>query len=334
MSAQGRSESRIGAMPMATSHGQPSAALPSAAAETPRMMPHLPRRHAGKCRSGASCSFLLLPGSTDVSGASSVAIRSCPSFPSKGPFFRGRLGHRGAPAISLGKPTEMARAGPQRCRYDEVARRQPPRGFARATAAPCHRRRLKARRSGESRRSRGIRIGRRVQPRRQPGRPCREQMSGPYDGYGHHLRPQQHARNDTGRLTRLHAEMLGRTRHGTFAVRHRALALDDARSHGRHGDNLGKEPQDYGGHDRDGTQATPHAGLDAPRPCRCQSRSSCGGAPAREPILFAPRKLGRRIFGRAMPEYAPSARRSAAGLAASADVVKLAKCGTRRGSGY
>jgi len=35
-----------------------------------------------------------------------------------------------------------------------------------------------------------------------------------------------------------------------------------------------------------------------------------------------------------MPEYAPSARRSAAGLAASADVVKLAKCGTRRGSGY
>lgn len=48
MTAQGRIESRIGATPMATSHGQLSAAPPIASAEAPRMTPHRPCSHVGK----------------------------------------------------------------------------------------------------------------------------------------------------------------------------------------------------------------------------------------------------------------------------------------------
>jgi hypothetical protein len=129
----------------------------------------------------------------------------------------------------------------------------------------------------ESGRSRREGIGRRVQPRRQAGCPRGKRVSGPYDRYGHHLRHRQHAGGDAGRLTQLHARMLRRSWPRALAVRHRTIAHRYARCHSRHGNTLGNEPQDYGDHDRDGTQATPHAGLDAPRPFRCQSGRNAAG---------------------------------------------------------
>lgn len=128
MTAQGRSDSRIGAMPIATSHGQPSAAPAIASAERPVMMAHRPRSHAGKwafqrevlvpaapwqhewAESGFHCDPVL--------SIVSICVALSPA-----------AGWKGAPPASLGKPTEMARAGPQQCRCDEAARRRQSRGF-------------------------------------------------------------------------------------------------------------------------------------------------------------------------------------------------------------
>ncbi len=205
----------------------------------------------------------MLPGSRNAPRARSVAIPSRPSFPSLWVLSPAAGRNVGALATSAGKTTAMARAGPQRSRC-EVSRRRLSCGFARATAASCYRRRLKPRRLGESGRSRRKRIGCRVQSRRNLACARVELLFSPHDRNRDHVRGGQRAGSDAGRLTRLHTEVLGYARPGTFALRERTFAFCSVPGYGRRADSLDRHPEDHGNHDGYAPQPAQHAGISAP----------------------------------------------------------------------